>query len=128
MDFTNILLFMKKVILFFGGAFFLVCILIFRPVPIVEESRAIVVEGIVSSVYEGGENDVVLTLVGVDQRYYINRGLEGGLVLSELKEDLIEKKVTMKYPRYWTPLDWNNEIRHISKLEFNGDVLFNELK
>jgi len=34
----------------------------------------------------------------------------------------------VKYPKYWTPLDWNDKIKHISKVEFNNEILFNELK
>ena len=45
----------------------------------------------------------------------------------DLENKLIGQVVTMKYPKYWTPLDWNNSIRHISKLEFRDKVLFNEL-
>ena len=33
-----------------------------------------------------------------------------------------------KYPKYWTPLDWNNSVRHISKVEFDEEIIFNELK
>ena len=111
-----------------GVLFFIVAILIFRPVPIVSESRALIESGTVKDVYEGGVNDVVIRLEETKRRFYINRGLENGLDLADLRNQLIGQEVTMKYPKYWTPLDWNNSIRHISKLEYNGEVLFNELK
>ena len=56
------------------------------------------------------------------------RGLEAGLVLDDLKAKLIGHEVVIKYPKYWTPLDWNNSIRHLSKLEFKDEVIFDELK
>jgi hypothetical protein len=103
-------------------------LLILRPVPIVKEENALKVKGIVKGIHEGGENDVVFYLENHDTRYYINRGLENGLNLASLKNKLMGKEVTIKYPKYWTPLDWDNEIRHLSKLEYKGEVLFNELK
>ena len=128
MNFSIVMRFMVKGILYIAFCFFLICILIFRPVPIVKESRAKKVEGKVMSIYEGGEKDVVFILQKDKTRYYINRGLENGLDLQELKQNLIGQKVIIKYPRYWTPLDWNNTIKHLSKLEHDGNVIFNELK
>jgi len=112
----------------FGVLTFIIAIAIFRPVPIVAESKAIVKTGVVDHIYEGGENDVVISLRGSQRRYYINRGLENGLEIQNLRDRLIGNEVVIKYPKYWTPLDWNNTIRHMSKLEFEGEVLFNELK
>ncbi|OIQ30872.1 MAG: hypothetical protein BM564_01275 [Bacteroidetes bacterium MedPE-SWsnd-G2] len=111
------------------GAFLFVCaLLIFRPVPIVSEHKAITENGIVTQIYSNQGNDIIFILKGNKTRFYINRGLEYGLELNDLKEKLIGKLVVVKYPKYWTPLDWNNSIRHLSKVEFNNEVLFNELK
>lgn len=106
---------------------FIVAILIFRPVPIVTEDKAISITGIVSEIYSNKGNDIIFIVENTNQKFYINRGLENNLELEDLKNKLIGQAVTMKYPKYWTPLDWNNSIRHISKLEFRDKVLFNEL-
>ena len=106
---------------------FIVAILIFRPVPIVTEDKAISITGIVSEIYSNKGNDIIFIVENTEQKFYINRGLENNLELEDLKNKLIGQAVTMKYPKYWTPLDWNNSIRHISKLEFRDQVLFNEL-
>ena len=77
----------------------------------------------------GTENkDVIFVLENNDRTFYINRGQEMGLEISELQRKLIGDEIVIKYPKYWTPLDWNNKIRHISKVEFDDEVLFNELK
>jgi hypothetical protein len=123
---------MKKIAKYFlimsFSIFLFIAILIFRPVPIVSESKAIAENGIVSEIYSNKGNDIIFVMEGKERRFYINRGLENGLELDNLKEKLIGNSVVVKYPKYWTPLDWNNNIRHISKVEFNGEVLFNELK
>ncbi len=103
-------------------------VLIFRPVPIVAESEAITEKGIVATIYSNKGNDIVFILEDNNRRFYINRGLENGLELNSLKEKLIGKTVVLKYPEYWTPLDWNDKIKHLSKVAINDSILFNELK
>ncbi|WP_310992575.1 hypothetical protein [Aequorivita marina] len=101
---------------------------ILRPVPKIHEDEAIIEKGVVVAIYDDGGSDIVFKLQGNDRRFYINRGLQTGLKLEGLKKKLIGKEVTLKYPKYWTPLDWNNKTKHISKIEFKKEVLFNELK
>ncbi|PHN02543.1 hypothetical protein [Flavilitoribacter nigricans] len=110
------------------AVFFITAILIFRPVPIVYESKAIAERRTVSEIYSNPGNDIIFRMEDTPRRFYINRGLENGLDLDELKEKLIGNAIVVKYPKYWTPLDWNNSVRHISKVEFDGEVLFNEFK
>ena len=116
--------------IFLGSALFVFLIFAFilKPVPIVTEDRALVENGTVTEIYEVGQFDVVFKLAETDQRFYINRGLERGLELATLREDYIGKELTFKYPSYWTPLDWNNTTRHVSKVEYGEKVIFYELK
>lgn len=118
----------KKIILGIVVVLFIAALSIFRPVPIVTEDKALIETGVVAKILEGGINDVVIRLKGNKRVFYINRGLESGLDLDDLKERLVGNEVTVKYPKYWTPLDWNNKIKHISKLELNEEVIFNEFK
>lgn len=118
----------KKFFIAIPVLFLLLAVLILRPVPIVTEDKAIAESGVVAGIYEGGVNDVVFKLQDNNRRFYINRGLEAGLTLEGLREKLIGRKVTLKYPKYWTPLDWNNRVKHISKVEFGNEVIFNEFK
>ena len=106
----------------------IIAVLIFRPVPIVSESKAISEIGIVKEIYSNKGNDVIFIMLNTDRKFYINRGLENGLELNNLKEKLIGNSIVMKYPKYWTPLDWNNSIRHLSKVKFKNEIIFNELK
>ena len=106
----------------------IIAVLIFRPVPIVSESKAISEIGIVKEIYSNKGNDVIFIMLNTDRKFYINRGLENGLELNNLKEKLIGNSIVMKYPKYWTPLDWNNSIKHLSKVKFKNEIIFNELK
>ena len=119
---------MKITLVSFALIVSITAVLIFRPVPIVPESMAISEIGIVKEIYSNKGNDVIFIMLNTDRKFYINRGLESGLELNNLKEKLIGNSIVMKYPKYWTPLDWNNSIRHISKVEFKNEIIFNELK
>ncbi len=119
---------MKKFAFGFVVLLFVAAVLVLRPVPMVTEDEAIIEKGIVLHVFEAGVKDVVFVLKDNPRKFYINRGLEAGMNLEDLKDRLIGNEIILKYPKYWTPLDWNNRIRHVSKLEFQGEVLFNELK
>lgn len=118
----------KKIVLISTLILIAISIAIFRPVPIVPENEALVESGKVKSIFEAGVKDVVFILEDNKRRFYINRGLENGLELDTLREKLIGKKVIIKYPDYWTPLDWNDKVKHLSKLELNGEIIFDELK
>ena len=125
---------MKKVIRIYIVAaslvvvFFILGLYFFRPVPIVEEKDAITVTGIVVDIYEAGVKDVVFKLSGDNVTYYVNRGIEQGLNIDSLKRKLVGNQVMLKYPDFRSPLGKDNKIRHLSKVEFNNEVIFNELR
>jgi len=119
---------LKHTILILGILMLIVGVSVFGPVPIVTEDEALVVTGVVESVHEGTSFDVVIRLVDQSRRYYINRGLERGLSMHDLEDKLVGKEAILKYPKYWTPLDWNGSTVHISKVEVGDEVIFNELK
>lgn len=110
-----------------GLLFLALAVIIFRPVPIPEEKDCLIVKGTVIDLYEAGTKDVVFKLHGEDRIFYVNRGLERGLDLEVLKSELINKEITIKYPKYWTPLDPGNSIRHTSKIESAGQTIFSEI-
>ena len=100
-------------------------ILILRPVPIPNEMDCEVVSGTVIQIEEQGVKDIVFTIAGKKKTFYVNRGLERGLELDKLRSELMNKEITIKYPRYWTPL--GNSSHHISKIEFSGRTIFTEI-
>ena len=102
-------------------------VLILRPVPSSAERDCLVLVGKVTEVYESGVKDVVVEVEGSDKKFYVNRGLERGLELNNLRTQLIDKEIVIKYPSYWTPLDPQNSTRHISKIECEGRIVFSEL-
>ncbi|MCR5860805.1 hypothetical protein LRS05_00960 [Flavobacterium sp. J372] len=106
-----------------------IVLLAFSTVPTPDdESECLVVRGIVSNIYEGGVKDAVFSIKGEKRLFYINRGLENGLSLTKLKNDLEGKEVTIKYPDYWALLDADGSIKHITQLEHNGQIIYTEIQ
>ena len=99
-----------------------------RPVPSIDEPDALVVQGKVTEIFERGGLDIVLRIAGDARTFYIQRGLEKGLDLDQLRQTLVGQEVLLKFPDYWTPLDWNSDNRHVSKLEYDGRVLYTEFR
>ena len=100
-----------------------------RPVPVPEdEKECLSVTGIVSNIFEGGVKDVVITLKDNPKTYYINRGLESGLDLADLRKALEGKEVTIKYPDYWSLLDPGKKLLQISKIEHDGETVYSEIE
>ena len=118
----------KKIFIGLSVLFLIVCVLIFRPVPIIYEEDALEVSGIVEKIKLTEGNDFIFLLQDNPTRYYINRGIEAGLNYQDFESKVLNQRIVVKYPEYWTPLDWNNSVRHISKVELNGETLFNEFK
>ena len=110
-----------------GLAFLGLGILIFRTVPIPDEKDCLTVKAKVTEVYEAGFKDIVFKLQGLNKEFYINRGLERGLDLQQLRAGLTNKEIVILYPAYWTPLDPANSTRHISKMEHDGKIVFTEI-
>jgi len=118
---------MRKIAIVIAALLLALGVLIFQPVPISPEHKSNKITGTVSYIFEGGVNDVVFRLKDTNQRFYINRGLEAGLEMQKLKDELIGNEVTIIYPKYWTPLDPKNSTKHLTELRFNGDVIYSEL-
>jgi len=117
-------IFIALVVLFFAFA-----ALTFRPVIVPENvNECLVAEGKIINIFEGGVKDIVFKLEGDKTTYYINRGLEHGLNLADLRRQLIGNNVIIRYPKPWTSIGFNNSSMHLSVLEYNGNELYNEIE
>lgn len=104
-----------------------VTVLALSIVPVPKEKDCLVAKGIVTSVAEGGDKDIVFSLKGHSQRFYINRGLEQGLSITTLEQQLKGQEVVIKYPDYTAVLDPAGSVKHITKMYYKGGVLFSEI-
>jgi len=79
-----------------------------------------VMEIIVTKIEEGSSYDIVFKDEENDQ-YYINRGLEYGLSLEDLRKVVLNKKVTLHLPKFWIGTS-----EHIAQLTLDEEVLYTE--
>jgi len=98
-----------------------------RPIYNVSTDDCSSVSGELVNLYEAGEHDVFFQLRGDERRFYINRGLENGLTLNELKAELLNQPITLTYVNHWTPLDPMNQVRHVAELSYQGNILYSEI-
>ncbi|NNE27203.1 MAG: hypothetical protein HKN09_10195 [Saprospiraceae bacterium] len=116
---------MKKLLLGLGVFLFFLLGIILRPVPSPTAENTFTLTDKVVRVFEGPCNDIVFQLNSGDKYAYINRGLELGLDIEVLNQQLKGKETHFKLIKHWTPLDWNNSSESIAAIETDqGEVLY----
>ncbi|RZJ67752.1 MAG: hypothetical protein EOO50_04030 [Flavobacterium sp.] len=119
---------MKKALYFIIPAFVVFGILAFGRLN-APCKKNVVVEGIVSSVSEGGVKDAIVKLEEHEISYYINRGLENQFTLESLTQHIVGKKVTIHYADRWTLLaPLGTDTKAIKLIEVDQKVLYSDLK
>ena len=124
---------MKKALLIFAGILCF-CVIVFivlvlRPIYNVTLEDSIKVSGEVSMIFENGKSyDISFRLKGDSNFYYINRGAQNGLDALALNDSLQNKKITLYYADHWTPLDPKGRVRHITRVLYNEQLLYDEIK
>ncbi len=108
--------------------FMWIAIQTFKPIRNVQPDEVIEITGIVTKIEEGAGFDIVISLKNDSHYYYINRGLQYGLSIKQLRNELLNKKVTLYPIKRWTIFTRDGIMGHISKLMIEDQVIFNELK
>ena len=99
----------------------------FQPIRNVSKNQVGLKKGIVTKVLPGKGGDIYIVLKNDYHRYYINNAKSIGLTPEKLKTDILQKEVTLHHIKKWTPLSTDKVFPHISKLQVNNQVLFNEI-
>ncbi|KAA1243193.1 hypothetical protein [Aquimarina sp. RZ0] len=108
--------------------FMWIAIQTFKPIRNVQPDEVIEITGIVTKIEEGAGFDIVISLKNDSHYYYINRGLQYGLSIKQLRNELLNKKVRLYPIKRWTIFTRDGIMGHISKLMIEDQVIFNELK
>jgi len=100
-----------------------------RPVPSPSLQNSTKVTGKLIALEEsGGPGDVIMQLENNDVTFYINRGTERGVNPTIFQEQLLNQTITIYHAKHWTPLDPLNKTRHVYRIEFNDEILYDEIK
>ena len=88
-------------------------------------SKKVVFTGVVEDVFIGGVNDVVIRLNKDPKRYFMNRGLEEGLTISQIRKDLINQVVVIESkPEGFNLFDIYDNLKEIDVITLNDNVLY----
>ena len=119
---------MKKLLLFIVLVLLTFLIIGLKPIDTSKEN-SIEITGVIKSVSEGGEKDLVFELENEETTYYINRGLENGFYLDKSKSEFVGKKVTLNYAKSWTPLaPFGTTCKHITQISIDNKEVYSEFK
>lgn len=103
-------------------------VLALRPLPKANKNNCSKFIGIVSQVINGdGEGDIVIKIKKDKNYYYINRAIDHGILVSDLKEKLINKEVELFTVKHWTPLDPLSRTKHIAEIRIDGVLIYSEM-
>ena len=88
-------------------------------------SKEVVFTGLVEDVFIGGVNDVVIRLNKDPKRYFMNRGLEEGLTISQIRKDLINQVVVIESkPEGFNLFDIYDNLNEIDVITVYDKVLY----
>jgi hypothetical protein len=90
------------------------------------ENTLVTDHGIVAEVYETALKDLVVKLQGRGEAYYLDRKVEKGLTFDQFKSKLLNKPVAIQYLDRWTPVQEPEPRHYVSKLEHDGEIIFND--
>lgn len=83
------------------------------------------VYGIVTEISEGGVKDASFKLFQNDTLFYINRAFENKFTLSQLRNEILNKEVTIYYKRTSSFLSSNGS-QQIRKLKVGEKIFYTE--
>ena len=116
---------MKKIILI--GVLLLTIVIAFfvlRPKN-VAENNCQKVHGIVTEINEGGVEDATFKLAKNDTLFYINRAFENKFTLRQLRNEILNKDVTIYYMKHSSFLSSNGS-QQIRKLKVGNKIYYTE--
>ncbi|NHE58645.1 hypothetical protein [Cyclobacterium plantarum] len=122
---------MKKRTIFIGFSIFLFLLTIIfglRPISTSTLEDTEVIQGnLVSIVSNEKTRDISLKIEGYNKNYYINRGLDGARDIVNLSSEMKRSEVEIFYAKHWTPLDPFGKSKHVARIVWHGDIIYDEI-
>jgi hypothetical protein len=118
----------KPVIIIFTVLIIALLYLAFRPIP-VSRDNSIVISTTVDKVSEGSEDNIILKLNNTSGIFYINHGLQKGLNLDTLQQELQNREVSVLYLKsnFFSGFSPVKGTKYITELKVGDRVIYSEL-
>ncbi len=105
----------------------LLIILALRPITTLQIDDCIMVSGVATKVWAHQKSKDVNIRIGDGGHYYINRGLERGLSEASFSNKIMGKEIVIHYADHWTPLDPSGIVRHVARVSYGEEILYDEI-
>lgn len=110
-----------------GVCLLLLVIFSFLPLAPPTMDNTVALTARLASVTEGSSGDIIISLQNDTHNYYINRGLERGLKLSELQARLEGNMISLRYVRHWSLLNPLGKLRPVAQLSSQHNHIFDDI-
>jgi hypothetical protein len=102
--------------------------LVFRPIP-VSRDNSIAINTTIDKVSEGSEDNIILKLNNTSGIFYINHGLQKGLNLDTLQQELQNREVSVLYLKsnFFSGFSPVKGTKYITELKLGNKVIYSEL-
>lgn len=102
--------------------------LVFRPIP-VSRDNSIAINTTIDKVSEGSEDNIILKLNNTSGIFYINHGLQKGLNLDTLQQELQNREVSVLYLKsnFFSGFSPVKGTKYITELKLGDKVIYSEL-
>ncbi len=102
--------------------------LVFRPIS-VSRDNSIVIKTTIDKVSQGSEDNIILKLNNTSGIFYINHGLQKGLNLDTLQQELQNREVSVLYLKsnFFSGLSPVRGTKYITELKLGDKVIYSEL-
>ena len=118
----------KTVIIIFTVLIIALLYLAFRPIP-VSRDNSIVINTTIDKVSEGSEDNIILKLNNTSGIFYINHGLQKGLNLDTLQQELQNREVSVLYLKsnFFSGFSPVKGTKYITELKLGDRIIYSEL-
>jgi hypothetical protein len=119
---------MKSNIIIAGGLILFSAIVMatLRPNSFKAETNSVTERGIVAEIYETVFDDLAVKLKGQQKIFYLDGAVTKGLSLSQIKNKIMDKQVSIQYPERWTPITDDEEQYYVQTLAYEGEVIYHD--
>ncbi|HEY1061033.1 MAG TPA: hypothetical protein VGE44_05080 [Daejeonella sp.] len=102
--------------------------LVFRPIP-VSRDNSIAINTTIDKVSQGSEDNIILKLNNTSGIFYINHGLQKGLNLDTLQQELQNREVSVLYLKsnFFSGFSPVKGTKYITELKLGDKVIYSEL-
>lgn len=119
----------KLEIIIFSVVIIVVLFFIFRPTAI-DRKNSVSINATVTRVGEGSQNNIIVGLERGDGTYYISHGIDNGVNIDSLRQEVLNKEVTILYLKSSFAAGFSPQanLRYITEVRIGNKIIYSEIE